>query len=247
MSGKTPPARINGSVAVIGDVHGQVQELRQIIRQLERTPDIQNRWIVFIGDLVDRGPDTKGVLDLYCDLCSQHDKVTWVCGNHELAMGASLGLIDTPEYIDWQANWLHAYSVGPTFQSYGVPNGDIDSLRYALPEDHAELLSNLPWSVEHPEYLFVHAGLDPDLPFDMQIQILRQPDHSLAQPSWLFSKTFIRGPVPQGCPVTVVQGHVPLKAVYFGEQIIGTDTTGGVAGDLSCVLLPEKVVLTSAE
>ena len=129
MSGKTTPTRIDGPVAVIGDVHGQAQELRRIIRQLERTPNVQNRWIVFIGDLVDRGPDTKGVLDLYCDLSRQHDKVTWVCGNHELAMGASLGLIDTPEYIDWQASWLHAYSVAPTFQSYGVANGDMDGLR----------------------------------------------------------------------------------------------------------------------
>ena len=192
MSVKTTPTRIDGPVAVIGDVHGQVQELRQIIRQLECTPDVQNRWIVFIGDLVDRGPDTKGVLDLYCDLSRQHDKVTWVCGNHDLAMGASLGLIDTPEYIDWEASWLHEYSVAPTFQSYAVANGDMDGLRAALPEDHAALLSNLPWCVEHPKYLFVHAGLDPDLPFDMQVQILRQPDHSLAQPSWLFSKSFIR-------------------------------------------------------
>lgn len=246
MPTKRPPTRIDGPVAVIGDVHGQEQELRRIIRKLEHAPDIHNRWIVFIGDLVDRGPNSKGVLDLYCDLASQHDKVTWICGNHELAMAASLGLLQTPDYLDWESNWLQAYSVEPTFRSWGVTPGDIPALREALSEDHAALLGNLPWRVEHPQYLFVHAGLDPDLPFDMQVQILRKPDYSLAQPPWLFSKSFIRGPVPGGCPVTVVQGHVPVPEVHFGTQIIGTDTTGGVRGDLSCVLLPENTVLTSA-
>ena len=247
MSSKPPATSIDGPVAVIGDVHGQAEQLRQIIRKLERTPDIQHRWIVFIGDLVDRGPDSKGVLDLYCDLSRQHDKVTSICGNHDLAMAASLGLIETPPYIDWETNWLQMYSADTTFNSYGIQLPDISALREALPEEHAALLSSLPWRVEHPFYLFVHAGLDPVLPFDLQLQILRQPDYSLGQPSWLFSKTFIRGPVPHECPVTVVQGHVPLREVYFGDQIIGTDTTGGVEGDLSCVLLPENIVLTSAE
>ncbi len=247
MPQKLVPTRIDGPVAVIGDVHGQTKKLRRIIHQLERTPDIQNRWIVFIGDLVDRGPDTKGTLDLYCDLASQHDKVTWVCGNHELAMAASLDLIRAPDYLEWKQSWLNAYSVETTFESYGAAFGKFDQLRDALPARHVEYLSALPWRVEHPQYLFVHAGLDPVLPFDMQVQILRNPDYTLAQPPWLFSKSFIRGPVPQGCPVTVVQGHVPITEVHFGNQIIATDTTGGVTGDLSCVLLPENVVLTSAE
>lgn len=241
------PTRIDGPVAVIGDVHGQTTKLRQIIRQLEHVPGIQDRWIVFIGDLVDRGPDTKGTLDMYCDLESQHDKVAWVCGNHELAMAASLDLIDVPDYLDWKRTWLNAYSVETTFESYGVPTGDFDALKEALPVAHAARLGSLPWRVEHPQYLFVHAGLDPVLPFDMQVQILRHPDYTLAQPPWLFSKAFIRGPVPRGCPVTIVLGHVPIPEVHFGDQIIATDTTGGLTGELSCVLLPENVVLKSGE
>ena len=246
MSSNSPETRIDGPVAVIGDVHGQAEQLRSIIRKLERTPDIHHRWIVFIGDLVDRGPDSRGVIDLYCDLASQHDKVTWICGNHELAMAAALDLIATPPYLNWQTDWLQYYSAEPTFESYGVEFPDVRALREALPAKHESLLSDLPWSVEHPLFVFVHAGLDPVLPFDMQIQILRQPDYSLGQPPWLFSKTFIQGPVPRGCPVTIVQGHVPLTEVYFGPQIIGVDTTGGIDGELSCVLLPENIVLTSA-
>ncbi len=247
MPASSLPTRIDGPVAVIGDVHGQTRKLRQIIHQLERVPDMQHRWIVFIGDLVDRGPDPKGTLDLFCDLISQHDRVAWVCGNHELAMAASLDLIDTPDYLDWKSAWLHAYSVETTFASYGADLGNFDQLREALPENHAHWLSRLPWRVEHPRYLFVHAGLDPAMTFDMQVQILRQPDYTLSQPPWLFSKSFIRGPVPQGCPVTVVQGHVPIPEVLFGDRIIATDTTGGRQGKLSCVLLPENTVLTSED
>ena len=87
------PTKIDGPVVVIGDVHGQTSKLQQIVKKLATVPDINQRWIVFIGDLVDRGPDSKGTIDAYCQLADQHDKVTWVCGNHELAMAGSIGLI----------------------------------------------------------------------------------------------------------------------------------------------------------
>lgn len=241
------PTRIDGPVAVIGDVHGQVDKLRTIIQKLAAVPGISERWIVFIGDLVDRGPDPKGAVDVYCDLAEQHKKVTWVCGNHELAMAGSIGLIDVPEFIDWPGRWLPNYDADKTFASYNVPFGDLEGLREALPEKHAALMSDLPWSVEHAQYLFVHAGLDNNLPFNTQINILRQRDYSLAHPPWLYDKSFVRGSAAPDCPVTVVVGHTPLREVRFGDRVIGTDTTGGVKGDLSCVLLPENVVITSGD
>lgn len=241
------PTRIDGPVAVIGDVHGQVDKLRRIIEKLATVPNVSNRWIVFIGDLVDRGPNSKGAIDLYCDLEKQHRKVTWVCGNHELAMAGSLGLIDTPDFIDWPGRWLPNYDSDKTFASYGVEHGDLDSLREALPERHREILSDLPWSVEHSQYLFVHAGLDVNLPFDTQVNILRQRDYTLAHPPWLYDKSFVHGSAAPDCPVTVVVGHTPLKQVRFGDRVIGTDTTGGVFGELSCVLLPENIVITSGD
>jgi serine/threonine protein phosphatase 1 len=241
------PTRIDGPVAVIGDVHGQVDKLRRIIEKLATVPGIASRWIVFIGDLVDRGPDPKGAVDVYCELAAQHDKVTWVCGNHELAMAGSIGLIQVPDFVDWPGRWLPHYDSDKTFDSYGVPFGDLQALRESLPEQHARLMSDLPWSVEHAKYLFVHAGLDVNLPFNMQVNILRERDYSLAHPVWLYDKSFVRGSAPSDCPVTVVVGHVPLKEVRFGQGVIGTDTTGGVMGELSCVLLPENIVITSGD
>jgi serine/threonine protein phosphatase 1 len=239
------PQRIDGPVAVIGDVHGQTDKLRQIIAQLARLPDIQRRWIVFIGDLVDRGPDPAGSVNLYCDLAKQHGRVTWLCGNHELAMAGSLGLIDAPDYIDFASRWLPHYDSDTTFASYGVPHGDLDGLRSALPEEHKRLMSDLPWSIEHRDYLFVHAGLDRNMPFETQVRILRERDYTLSHPAWLYSKDFIIAGPPMDSPVTIVVGHVPLPQVRFGNGMITTDTTGGTSGELSCVLLPEKVVFQS--
>lgn len=239
------PTRIDGPVAVIGDVHGQVDKLRTIIDKLATVPRIADRWIVFIGDLVDRGPESKAVIDVYCQLAAQHDKVTWVCGNHELAMAGSLKLFDVPDFVDWPSRWLPNYDSDKTFASYGVEFGNLEGLREALPEQHAALLADLPWAVEHPRYLFVHAGLDVNLPFSTQVQILRQRDFTLAHPPWLYDKSFVHGSAPADCPPTVVVGHVPLPEVRFGNRVIGTDTTGGVAGHLSCVLLPENVVVNS--
>lgn len=239
--------RIDGPVAVIGDVHGQTDKLQKIIAKLATVPGIAQRWIVFIGDLVDRGPDPKGAIDLYCDLKKKHGKVTWVCGNHELAMAGSIGLIDCPDFVDWPSRWLPHYDSDKTFASYGVPHGELEALREALPAEHAELLSDLPWSVEHARYLFVHAGLDHNLPFDTQVQILRQRDYSLGHPFWLYDKQFVHGSNLTDSPVTIVVGHTPLPEVRFGPGVIGTDTTGGTHGELSCVLLPENVVITSGD
>lgn len=239
------PTRIDGPIAVIGDVHGQTEKLRSIIGQLARQPDISRRWIVFIGDLVDRGPDPAGTVQLYCDLAQQHEKVTWLCGNHELAMACSLGLIETPDFVDFAGRWLYHYDSHTTFQSYGVEHMDMDGLRNALPTEHRRLLSDLPWGIEHSDYLFVHAGLDRNMPFETQVRILRERDYSLSHPPWLYSKDFIYQGPPSDCPVTLVVGHVPIPQVQFANGVIGTDTTGGVGGDLSCVLLPENIVLTS--
>lgn len=237
--------RIDGPVAVIGDVHGQVDQLVVILDRLRQLPDFESRWIVLIGDLVDRGPDPKGALDVVCDLIIEHPRTTMVCGNHELAMGAALGLIPTPDYSNWSERWVRDYLSESTFSSFEVEHRDLDGLKASLNERHAALLSDLPWCVEHPQYLFVHAGLDPNTPFEMQIRILRQRDFTLNRPPWLCSKSFVTAPTPKDCPVSVVSGHVQVPAVKIDPARILCDTTGGNGGDLSCVLLPENKVISS--
>lgn len=239
--------RINGPVAVIGDVHGQVEKLLAVLEKLRTLPDYEERWIVFIGDFVDRGPDPKGAVDAALDLLMQHPRTTAIAGNHELAMCGALQFVPVPEFSDWGERWIAHYDSGSTFESYGAEFGNLADLADRVPENHRDFLAGLPWAVEHPEYLFVHAGLDLNAAFDTQIRILRQKDFSLNRPQWLCSKSLVDSHVPRDCPVTVVSGHVYVPQVQFAPQRILLDTTGGTGGDLSCVLLPEEIVISSGD
>ena len=237
--------RIHGPVAVIGDVHGQIDKLDAVLDQLEALPDFQQRWIVFIGDLIDRGNDSKSVVDTVLDLREAHPRTAAIAGNHEFAMSAALGLIPVPDFSNLAESWLDHYGAEATFDSYGAVFGDLDDLGRRLPRDHRELFARLPWCVEHPDYLFVHAGLDPNAPYDMQLRVLRQKDATLTRPQWLYAKSWVDGDPPADCRLTVVSGHVCRPQVVIRERRILIDTTGGVQGDLSCVLLPENRLLTS--
>jgi serine/threonine protein phosphatase 1 len=238
--------RIQGPVSVIGDVHGQVDKLQAVLEQLAARPDFEQRWIVFIGDFVDRGPDPKGALDLLHDLARKHPRTTAVMGNHEFAMGGALQWLPTPEFADWGKRWVDHYDSETTFSSYGAAEGDLADLKAKVSKRHRQMIVDLPWVVEHPQYLFVHAGLDPNAPFDVQRRILHQKDFSLNRPPWLCSKSFVDSDPPADCPLTVVSGHVKVPAVQLRPKRILVDTTGGFDGELSCVLLPEKRVITSA-
>ena len=233
------PDRIDGPVAVIGDVHGQIQLLRQLIGELARTPDIERRWIVFVGDLIDRGPDSAAVVELFFQLRQQHGRVTWVCGNHEYSMLGALGLLPCPDYVDFTGRWVEHYGARETFESYGVEYGDLDGLRAAIPQTHLEVMVDLPWAVEHPSFLFVHAGLDPNFPFETQLRILRERDYTQSHPPWMYTRDFLDTGAPLDCPATVVVGHVPQPQVRTARGAMGIDTGAGHGGPLSCVLLPE--------
>lgn len=238
--------KIKGPVAVIGDVHGHTEKLQAVLQHVLELPDAHQRWIVFMGDFVDRGPDPQGTIELFLQLLRDHPRTTAVMGNHEFAMCAALGWLPTPEYAHWGPRWLNHYDAETTLASYGVAPGELQELKLRIPDAHRELLRNLPWLVEHPQYLFVHAGLDPNAPFDVQRRILQQKDFTLNRPQWLCSQELVHMDPPPDCPFTVVSGHVKVPTVQFRPKRVLVDTTGGAAeGDLSCVLLPEKKVISS--
>lgn len=236
---------INGPMAVIGDVHGQVEKLGILLDAIQDAPNFDRRWVVFTGDFVDRGPETRACLDMVLEFIEYHPKTTAVTGNHDFAMAASLGIIPTPDYSNWAGRWLDHYNSEATFASYQVPFGELETLRDSLPDEHREFLSNLPWVVEHPQYVVVHAGLDPYAPYEMQMKILEQRDFTLNRPQWLCEKSYAETGVPEDCPKTVISGHVWVPKVVFRKQRILCDTTGGLEGNLSAVLLPEMEVLHS--
>ena len=237
--------QIQGPIAVIGDLHGQADKLSIILDRLRRMPDFQHRWIVFIGDFVDRGPNPKKVVDMILELECEHPRTTAIMGNHEYAMCSALGWFPASEMSDWGNRWIENYNSEETFESYGATFGDLEDLAAKVPDSHRDFYINLPWCIEHPQLLFVHAGLDPYLPFFLQLSILQQRDFSLNRPSWLCEKAFVSMDPPADCPLTLVSGHVKVEEAVIRPRRILVDTTGGDSGELSCVLMPERQVMTS--
>jgi serine/threonine protein phosphatase 1 len=237
--------QIQGPIAVIGDVHGQVDKLSLVLNRLRLLPNFERRWIVFIGDLVDRGPAPRKAVEIVLDLWREHPRTTAIMGNHEFAMCSALGWLPAADVSLWSHRWVDYYDSERTFESYGADRGDLADLAAKVPDEHREFLSRLPWCVEHPHLLFVHAGLDPHLPFPLQLNILRQRDFSLTRPPWLCEKSFVADDPPIDCPVTLVSGHVKVDKVVMRERRLLVDTTGGEEGHLSCVLMPERLVVSS--
>jgi serine/threonine protein phosphatase 1 len=239
-------AHIEGPITVIGDVHGQAGKLSILLARLRKRQDFGSRWIVFLGDFVDRGESVKTTLDTVLALRAEHARTTAVMGNHDLALAGAVGLIPVPTASNWPQRYIEHYDSDSTFRSYGVPVGDLVALAAAMPDEHKQFLAGLPWRVEHRENLIVHAGLLPDVPYADQLTTLRQRDFTLNRPPWLSERSLAHGGVPTDCKTTVVSGHVPVTRVTFGDRRVLVDTTGGKGGDLSAVLLPERLVITSA-
>lgn len=139
----------------IGDVHGALHKLQQLMARCEAHAAGRSRRYVFLGDYIDRGPDSAGVLAVVRETAAKIPDVVALLGNHEAMLLAALdGAID-PEI------WL-GQGGAVTLGSYGVaqlsalPRGDIDWLR------------TLPLRQDDGRRFFVHAGVDPRLPLDAQ-------------------------------------------------------------------------------
>jgi serine/threonine protein phosphatase 1 len=227
-------------------VHGQLEKLDRLLEKLFQTPLALRRTIAFAGDLVDRGPDPRGVLERFLQLRRVHQKTTAVAGNHDYAMAAALDLVPTPTACDWRSRWLAHYDSKTTFASYDVEYGDLAELARVVPRTHQDLLASLPWMAEHDEFLLVHAGLSNRMPLDTQLAVLRERDFTLHRPEWLCERELAFEDPPEDCDRAVISGHVYVERVEFRERRILCDTTAGVAGELSAVLLPERRVITSS-
>lgn len=239
------PTKIIGSLTVIGDIHGQADQLDALLARLTHRPDFAKRWLIFLGDFLDRGPEPRRALETVIALRHEHPKFAAVMGNHDLAIAGALGLVRAPVRCNWPKRYVASYNAGTTFASYGVGFGDLRGLANSMPESRQRFLADLPWCVEHPKYLIVHAGLIQDEPFAAQLKTLRRRDFTLNRPEWLCDPRLAHTSPPKDCPLTIVSGHVRVPAVRFEKRRILVDTTGGHGGELSAVLLPERLVITS--
>jgi serine/threonine protein phosphatase 1 len=199
-----------GRILAIGDIHGTRDKLQMLMGAVNWDPDEDT--LVFIGDYVDRGPDSAGVIDHVLGLMEWSENVICLRGNHEQLFIDFLDGRDTSTFL---------YNGGQaTIDSYGGEDA-------GLPEEHYDFLLSLPFYYETEDYIFVHAGLRDGLPLE------QQDPHDLL---WI-REEFIHSSYDHG--KLVVYGHTPKREPVVMENKIGIDTGAVYGGKLTCLELPD--------
>ncbi|HXG50788.1 MAG TPA: metallophosphoesterase family protein [candidate division Zixibacteria bacterium] len=209
---------------VIGDIHGCLNEVRRLVEQLN--PGASDR-LVFLGDYIDRGPDSAGVVSYLLDLRkSALCDTVFLKGNHEDMLMAYLGL--PGEHGD-----AFLYNGGiATLWSYDISPTEAGLAAARLPPDHIEFFKTLRPYYITGEFLCVHAGVHPQKSLE---------DQSIADMLWIRAE-FIRN--PHCLPYTVLFGHTPTQEVFFDLPYkIGLDTGLVYGNKLSCLEIEKKVLI----
>lgn len=220
---------------VIGDIHGCAKALRTVIEKIDPTPADE---IVFLGDYIDRGIDSRNVVDQVIELQSRCNVVS-LCGNHELMLLAITG-----RSID-DALWL-ASGGRATVTSYGGRLAKI-------PDTHLEFFSRLRPYYESQDTICVHAGYDPELAMSRQEDAVIHWNHlpaTLPAPH-LSGKRVVIGHTPQPFGNVLDGGHVVCIDTYcFGGgylTALDLDTDRVVQADHHGHLRRESALVLSTQ
>ncbi|WP_353560975.1 metallophosphoesterase family protein [Pyruvatibacter sp. HU-CL02332] len=232
-----PAARVPEGTRVyaIGDIHGRADLLDQLhdkILEDARHAGVQRHVVVYLGDYVDRGLDSKGVIDcLLADPLPGFEKV-FLKGNHE---DAFLKFFLEPEFgRDWKY-----YGGLETLMSYGVkalplkdePDAFVaarDELARGFPSSHLDFLGGLRLWHEEGDFYFAHAGVRPGLPLEEQT----------GQDLMWIRDDFLTSDMDFG--KVVVHGHTPEEQPVQRANRIGIDTGAYITGILTCAVLEES-------
>ena len=232
MSSDSRTARVPDGhrVYAVGDIHGRLDlldELRQ--RIVEDAAGAGMRTVVYLGDYVDRGADSRGVVARLASQPLAGFANVHLKGNHEDFM---LRFLARPEVgPDWLYNGgdatLASYEVPAPGPWAGAPalEATCEALLAALPESHLAFLNGLALSHVAGDYLFVHAGVRPGVALEAQ-----RP-HDLM---WI-RREFLEHEGDFG--KVVVHGHTPAQAVDVRPNRIGIDTGAVYGGRLTAVVL----------
>lgn len=228
------------AIYAIGDIHGCFDALLALEARIladARHSNAQGPLLIYLGDYVDRGPDSKAVLSHLArpDHGDGLHRLA-LCGNHD---DTFLRFIRNPAE---NAPWMNLGG-DATLRSYGLghfahlrrPEDLKDlgpALRAAIPQDHIALLESLPVLATIGTCLFVHAGIRPGIAIEEQI------DHDLL---WIREPFLSEGP---RLPITVIHGHTAGVEAVFGNGRVCIDTGCYATGRLTAMkVTPDGVSL----
>lgn len=213
---------------VISDIHGELHLLEELLQEAKYN-DAED-GLILLGDYVDRGPDSKGVLERIIQLKGRGAIV--LRGNHDQMMLDAVN--DKPGA---RKNWARNGGLA-TLQSYDPSINDMTFPAAAIFWEHVDFIKETAYYHEEEDSIFVHAGVHPGIP-------VQQTDPFILM--WIreeFHKAY-------SGEKTVVFGHTPAfilrgtndYSVYFGDnRIIGIDGGAAYGGQLNCLELPSGKV-----
>ncbi len=186
----------------IGDIHGCAPELETLLSRLEISAET---LVIFLGDYIDRGFDSRGVIDLIIDLRKRCEVVA-LMGNHESML---LDFLEHPESVG--AGFFILNGGSSTLDNYAGVGGSFE-----IPQTHIEFLKGLRLFYETPTHFFVHAGVPPE-------KKLRDLDPIIDRETLLW----IRGPFltnKESWDKVIVHGHSPCETPEKWPNRINVDT-----------------------
>lgn len=229
---KRAPARLPADMRAyaIGDIHGCAKLLDLLFEHIANDAKSAPRdtHVVYLGDYIDRGHDSKGVIERVMRRTPNGFHAHYIKGNHDAALLDFLA--DPQTYRTWRS-----FGAADTLLSYGVrpPLYDSDEARIkardelqrALPQDHLAFFRSLELKITLGDYVFVHAGIRPGISLEGQSEedLLWIRDEFLAS--------------TQTHEKVVVHGHTPLSAPARTANRISVDTGAYATGILTCAVL----------
>lgn len=230
-NGERAAAPLGRKIYAVGDIHGCATLLDELLEKIAKDAGgLENARLVFLGDYVDRGPDSKGVLDRLIELQAGEPATVFLKGNHEAVM---LDFLADPNQMLYWLDW----GGEETLMSYGLrgvlrrsPEDLGEELAEKMPGAHLDFLHSLALTHIEGDYLFVHAGLRPGVALD------EQEEEDLL---WI-RKPFHNAPTNQRPAHVVVHGHQPVNKPLDAGWRIDVDTGACWSGALTAVALENE-------
>lgn len=216
---------------VVGDIHGRLDLLDRLLEKIEA--DISGSkgrkvLVVFVGDLIDRGPSSAQVVERLRTYTHPQVRTVFLLGNHEEVL---LRILAGEAELITKWRWfggnecLRSYGLD-TDKLVGMSDEDaLEVIRNAVPKEHIEFLEGFDDSCRFGDYLFVHAGIRPGVEIDQQ----RQSDLRWIREPFLFDDT------DHG--FVVVHGHTIRPEVEIRPNRIGIDTGAYRTGVLTALAI----------
>lgn len=218
-----------GPAYAVGDIHGMRALLDRMIAKIDEDSSGDLRALaIFLGDLVNRGPESRQVIERLIEGPARAEQV-WIVlrGNHDQLMIEALGGRSPAAFKLWMSK-----GGVETLESYGVNRADISLQRAsrAVPSYHVAFLDSLPCAYIRGSHVFVHAGVDPTIP------LMSQSPKTLMNIRESFHRAAHR------LPFTVVHGHVPIPSgPLVAPGRIDVDTAAHLTGVLTAVALRPSI------